>query len=52
MSPLAARLLTIACVTAYVVTGVAVCVGTPAALLSLSAACAVALWIVAIPEVL
>lgn len=52
MTPMTARLLTVACVTAYLAASAAAVVGAPVALLVVSAGCAVALWILLIPEVL
>lgn len=52
MSPLVARLLTVACVTAYVAASAAAVVGAPVALLVIAAGCACALTVIAIPQVL
>ena len=52
MNPLAARLLGIACVTAYVATSAGVAVGAGAASLVVSAGCACGLTALLLPEVL
>lgn len=52
MSPLAARLLTVACVTAYVATSAGAAFGASVASLVVSAGCACALTVIVIPQVL